>query len=493
MPHPLSSPQTERNLTDAPPRETVLALFSAVMLPMFLATIDQTLLATASPRIGAQFGDLGDTSWIAIGYLLAATVMAPVYGRLGDRLGRRNVLIGALGVFALGSLACGTAPSMAVLIGSRVLQGLGGGGLMVLCQALIGEIVPPRHRPRYQAYFAIVFTASGVGGPVIGGLVVHHADWRWLFLANLPLCAFAAWRVSRLPSHAPATLRGAPTDPAGLLLFVSCAVAALLWFNLAGRHFHWLSWPSAGLLVWTIGSGAVLVAQQRRHTAPFLPLDLLRQRTVQWICATVACFAAGMFALIFLLPIQLQLVHGASAAGAGWQMLPLTLGLVLGSMINSRIVQRTSVPTRNPPFGLGLSAIGLAVLALAPPTTAVIVVAAAFVGLGFGTVMPNAQLATQTIAGPVRLGAAAALLSLTRSLGASLGTAAFGGLAFVLLQVGPGETAAAQQPASHPPAQAFHIVYGVLAAFVAIGAWAASRVPPVHLDADAAPLPAAGE
>jgi predicted MFS family arabinose efflux permease len=244
--------------------------------------------------------------------------------------------------------------------------------------------------------------------------------------------------------------------------------------------------------VWAVGSGAILVAQQRRHAAPFLPLDLLRQRTVQWICATVACFAAGMFALIFLLPIQLQLVHGTSAAGAGWQMLPLTLGLVLGSMINSRIVQRTGVPTRNPPFGLGLSASGLAVLALAPPTTTVIVVAAAFVGLGFGTVMPNAQLATQTLAGPVRLGAAAALLSLTRSLGASLGTAAFGGLAFVLLQLAPGENGAVH-PVPHPPAQAFHIVYGVLAVFVAIGAWAASRVPAVRLDADAAPLPAASE
>jgi len=482
----------------APSREQVLALFSAVMLPMFLAAIDQTLLATASPRIGAEFGDLGDTSWIAIGYLLAATVMAPVYGRLGDRLGRRNTLLGAVGVFALGSLACGLAHSMGVLIAARVLQGLGGGGLMVLSQAQIGEIVPPLHRPRYQAYFAIVFTAASVGGPVIGGLVVHHFDWRWLFLANLPLCALAAWRVSKLPPSTHLALRGAPTDPWALALFVISAVSALLWLSLAGHRFHWLSLPSALLLAIAASGGVLLARQQRRHPSPLLPLALLRLPAVRWICGTVVCFAASLFALIFLLPIQLQLAHGESASGAGWQMLPLTLGLVVGSTVNSRIVRRTGLPTRTPPFGLALSAIGLAVLALAPPLTALVVAAAALVGLGFGTVMPGAQLATQTLAGRSRLGAAAALLSLTRSLGASLGTAAFGGLAFALLHMAPvgGEALPATTVQGLEPQallQAFHTVYGVLAAFVAFGAWIASRVPPVPLDDSGGALAGAAE
>ena len=475
-----------RSAATAPSRAQVLALFSAVMLPMFLAALDQTLLATASPRIGAEFGDLGDTSWIAIGYLLAATVMAPVYGRLGDRLGRRNVLLGAVGVFALGSLACALANAMGVLVAARALQGLGGGGLMVLSQALIGEIVPPLHRPRYQAYFAIVFTASSVGGPVIGGLVVHHYDWRWLFWANLPLCALAAWRLSRLPPSTHLALRGAPTDPWGLALFVVSAVSALLWFSLAGRRFHWVSAPSALLLAIAAVGIASLVRQQRRHPSPLLPLALLRLPEVRWICATVVCFAASMFALIFLLPIQLQLAHGESASGAGWQMLPLTLGLVIGSTLNSRIVRRTGLPTRTPPFGLALSAVGLVVLALAPSTTAIVVVAAAVVGLGFGTVMPGAQLATQTLAGRGRLGAASALLSLTRSLGASIGTAAFGGLAFALLHLTPlGEGTVTPAPVQGlaPDAlrHAFHTVYGVLAVFVALGVWIASRVPPVPL------------
>jgi len=482
----VSPPSTagDDGAAQAPRREDVLALFTAVMLPMFLAAVDQTLLATATPRIAAEFDDLGDTSWIAIGYLLASTVTAPVYGRLGDRLGRRSTLIGALVVFALGSLACGLARSMGALIAARLLQGLGGGGLMVISQALIGEIVAPRHRPRYQAYFAIVFTASSVGGPVIGGLVVHHADWRWLFLANVPLCALAAWRVSRLPASTHLALRGAPTDPSGLLLFIVTAVSALLWFSLAGHRFPWFGTTSAALAATAIATGWALLRQQRRHAAPFLPLDLLQLPGVPWICGTVIAFAASMFALVFLLPIHLQLGHGANASEAGLQMLPLTLGLVIGSTINGRITVRTAVPSRTPPIGLAIAALALGVMALAPQ---VIDTCAAIVGLGFGTVMPSAQLSTQMLAGRARLGAAAALLSLVRSLGASLGTAAFGGMAFALLHVmpgGEGGSGAATLPALSPAAlsRAFHVVYGSLAVFVAVGAWMASRVPPVHLE-----------
>jgi MFS family permease len=307
-----TSPEAALAGPAGPDRRQFLALFTAVMLPMFLAAVDQTLLATATPRMAAELGGLADTAWIAVGYLLAATVMAPVYGRLGDRLGRRPLLLAALGVFALGSLACALAPGMTWLILARALQGLGGGGLMVLAQALIGEVVAPRHRPRYQGYFAGVFTVSSVGG-----LVVNHASWRWLFLANLPLCLLA-----------------------------------------------------------------------------------------------------------------------------------------------------------------------LAGLALAPPTAAGITLVAGCcgLGLGLGMVMPNAQLAIQVLAGRARLGAAAALISLTRSLGAALGTAAFGGLLFVLSREERGGAGPSLQGrAPEQVAQAFHLAFGALAAFVALGAWAASRVPVTRL------------
>ena len=453
---------------------------------MFLAAIDQTLLATATPRIASEMGNLSDTSWITVAYLLVATIAAPLYGRLGDRHGRRALLLTAVAVFAVGSLACSMASSMWLLIGARALQGLGGGGLMVLSQALIGELVSPIDRPRYQAYFAMIFAAASVGGPLIGGLVVHHASWRWLFLANLPLCVLAAWRVSRLPVPARSPLRDRPNDPWGVLLFIITAVAALLWLSLVGHRFPWLSTTSALLLAVAMISGTLLMRQQRSHVWPILPLDLLRLPGMGFICATVVCFSASMFALLFLLPIQLQLASASTtAAGAGWQLLPLTVGLVLGSTINGRITARTLMPGRTPPYGMTAAALGilsLAVLPLGPWTGGV---AGAVIGLGFGTVMPSAQLTTQVLAGKARLGAASALISLTRSVGASVGTAAFGGLVFSLLHMQPGaadgDVLRVEHLAPEQLSHAFQIVYGVLAACVALGAWGATRVPRVQL------------
>ena len=217
------------------------------MVPMFLAAVDQTLLATATPVISRELGSLRDTSWLAVAYLLASVIMVPLYGRLGDRYGRRTVLSFAIVVFALGSLACGVAPTLATLIAARVLQGLGGGGLMTLSQALIGEVVAPRLRARNQSYFAIIFTLASVGGPVIGGLVVHHASWRWLFLVNLPLCAIAVWRLrTMLGDDRRHAARGKP-DALGIVLFALTAGSGLIWLSSAGHRFAWDSPTSLAL------------------------------------------------------------------------------------------------------------------------------------------------------------------------------------------------------------------------------------------------------
>ena len=460
------------------------ALFSAVMLPMFMAAVDQTLLAAATPRIARDLGGLADTSWIAVGYLLAATIMAPLYGRMGDRFGRRNVLLVALGMFVLGSLACALASSMPLLITSRVLQGLGGGGLMVLCQALIGELVTPAERPRYQGYFAAVFTLSSVGGPVIGGLVVNHGDWRWLFLVNLPLGLIAAWRVATLPPPAPSSTRDKPYDPAGLLLFAVCAASALLWLSMVGHRFAVLSVWSAVLAATAIATGTALTWQQKRHPFPFLPLDILRIPGVGWVCLSVIGFSGTMFALVFLLPIYLQVGHQSSAAGAGLQLLPLTLGMVVGSTFNGRFSAKTRRSGVLPPYGLGAAALALLAMALLPPSQLAIIIGSAICGFGFGTVMPSAQIATQMLAGRERLGAAAALISLTRSTGAAVGTAAFGGLAFKLLDLqgsGEGATMRIDNLATANVDHAFHVVFGVVAAYAALAAVAAARAPRLDL------------
>jgi EmrB/QacA subfamily drug resistance transporter len=465
------------------PSSSFGALFSAVMLPMFMGAVDQTLLATATPRIAAELGGLTDTSWIAVGYLLAATVMAPLYGRLGDRFGRRNVMLYALAVFVLGSLACGLAPSMQLLIASRVLQGMGGGGLMVLSQALIGELVPPWERPRYQGYFAAVFTTSSVGGPLLGGFVVHHGDWRWLFFANLPLGLLALWRVARLPKPQHLPRRSAPYDPVGFLLFMVCAVSALVWFGQVGHRFRLVSAGSALFAAVALVAGVLLARQQRRHPNAFLPLDVLRLPAVPWVCLSVAGFAATMFALLFLLPIYVQVVRHADALDAGLQLLPLTGGIVVGSTLNGRYSAWTGTSGKLPPWGLGAAALAVLALALVPPVPWMISIAAAVCGIGFGTVMPSAQIATQILAGRERLGAAAALLSLTRSIGASVGTAAFGGLAFMLLQGGAHEGATLQLQGLDAArvGHAFRFVFLMLAVVAALAAFAASRAPRMDL------------
>ena len=468
---------------------TFAALFSAVMLPMFMGAVDQTLLVTATPRIAQELGGLSETSWIAAGYLLAATITAPLYGRLGDRFGRRNVMLVALTLFAIGSLACTAAPTMRLLIAARVLQGLGGGGLMVLSQALIGELVPPWERPRYQGYFALIFTVSSVGGPLIGGFVVHHGDWRWLFLANLPLAVLAAWRMSRLPRAHPSPARHAPYDPMGFALFVVCATSALVWFGEVGHEFHLLSPASVAFAAVALAAGFALARQQRRHPNAFLPLAILRLPRVPWICASVLTFAGTMFGLLFLLPIYLQVARHSNALDAGLQLLPLTAGLVVGSTLNSRFSAHTGTSGKLPPWGMGVAALGVLSLALLPPVPWMITIASAACGLGFGTVMPSAQLATQILAGRERLGAASALLALTRSVGATLGTAAFGGLAFILLKPtgsAMGESLALQGLDPVHVEHAFHIVFGALALFAGLGALGASRAPCMDLRKHAA-------
>jgi multidrug resistance protein len=472
----------------ATPATSFGALFGAVMLPMFMGAVDQTLLVTATPRIAQELGGLTETSWIAAGYLLAATVMAPLCGRMGDRFGRRNVMLVALTVFALGSLACALAPTMHLLVAARVLQGMGGGGLMVLSQALIGELVPPWERPRYQGYFAMIFTTSSVGGPLIGGFVVHHGDWRWLFLANLPLAVLAFWRMTLLPPPHPSAARNAPYDPAGFVLFVLCAASALFWFGQVGHAFALASGQSGLFVAVALACGFALARQQRRHPNAFLPLGILRLPGVPWICASVLGFAATMFALLFLLPIYLQVARHSSALDAGLQLLPLTGGIVVGSTLNSRYSARTGTSGKLPPWGLGAAAVAIVALALLPPWPAMITAAAAVCGLGFGTVMPSAQLATQILAGRQQLGAAAALLSLTRSIGATLGTAAFGGLAFILLQPPGGGGEGLQLQGLDPArvAHAFDIVLGVLAMLAALTAVAAARAPCMDLRKHAA-------
>jgi EmrB/QacA subfamily drug resistance transporter len=467
-----------------------LQLFSAVMVPMFLAVADQTLLATATPRIAQDLGGLRDTTWIALGYMIAMTVTAPLYGRLGDRYGRRDMLLLAMALFATGSLCCGLAQNMIELVASRVLQGLGGGGLIVMSQALVGELVPPRQRARFQGYFATNYSLGSIGGPIIGGLVVQHGSWRWLFLANIPLCLLAVWRVRKLPQMHNLDARPM-TDTAGAILFALAATATLVWVSFAGHRFAWLSLLSAVLALSALALWAVLYQRERRHADPFLPVELLRDPPILRMALAVVCFGASMFSLVFFLPIFLQLGHGHDARESGLLLLPVTIGIVVGATLTGRLIARFGRPAVMPVVGLCLAGTALLLLALLPLHATLLTALGFLCGTGLGSVMPTAQIIVQWRAGRERLGAATAIVTLSRATGAALGTASFGAVVFALLPgIEPsaleeagraGRAALGPTSASEAVAFAFRVAFAGAAAVAFLGALVASRIGKIRL------------
>jgi EmrB/QacA subfamily drug resistance transporter len=464
-------------------REEFVNLFIAVMVPMFLAAIDQTLLATATPEIAGSFGALRDSSWIVVAYLLAAAVIVPMYGRLGDRLGKRRMLLVAVAVFAIGSLISGLAQNMPQLIAGRVVQGLGGGGLMMLSHALIGELVPPVERIRFQAYFALMFSTASISGPVVGGVVVQHISWRWLFLANLPLIAFAAWRLVRLPPGEKHPQHGATADIAGHVLFAVGALSLLFWLTSAGHRFAWFSSVSAALAITAVVSIGTLWWHENRHASPFLPVELLHDKTLRLTSVLVVLFAASMFALIFFLPIYLQLGHRVSPATSGLLLLPVTAGQVIAAVVVSRILRRTGDPYPLPLAGMTVTCVGFVLLGILPPSLWGVIALGFGTGLGLGSVMPVTQVVVQTVAGRTKLGSAMANLSLARSTGGAAGTALMGAVVFALIPDVDRQSIVQQAQAGDAERiiEAFHHAFFFAASIAALGAFTAYRMPRMKL------------
>ena len=464
-------------------RAQFLSLFVAVFLPMFMAAADQTLLATATPAIAGNLGGLRDSSWIAVAYLLSAAVIVPVYGRLGDVRGKRTMLLVALATFTLGSIACAAAQSMPQLVAARVLQGLGGGGLMMLSHALIGELVPPVERVRFQGYFAVMFALASIGGPVIGGFVVTYVSWRWLFIANVPLAAFAAWRLCRLPRGERHPQVSAGMDIAGHVLFAIGALSTLFWLTSGGHRFAWTSTTSAALFATAVISLSTLVWHERRHAAPFLPLDLFAERAIRNSSILVVLFAACMFAIIFFLPIYLQLGHNVSPYVSGLLLLPVTAGQVFGNLVCTRILRRTGDPYIFPIVGMSFTTVGLFLLGLLQPSMTLVGVLGFVAGLGLGTVMPITTLVVQTVAGRTKLSAATATVSLARATGGAAGAALFGAIVFAMIPDVDRHTIAEQAGAVGVERilDAFHRAFFCTAGVAALAVYTAARMPRIRL------------
>lgn len=418
----------------AVPRPSFFRIFFSIMLPMFLAVVDQTIVATALPAIAGTLGGVERISWIVVGYLVATTVAAPVYGRLGDLLGRRRLMIVALIFFMAASLLCALSTSIEMLTAMRVLQGLGGGGLMTLSQALIGEAVPPRERAHYQGYLAAVMVTSSTFGPVAGGFLTEHFGWQSVFLVNLPIGLLAILLALRLPRRAGSGM-AFRFDVTGALLFALFVASVLVLLEQVHRFDGALLPLILALAGLAVAALVLLVWRETSAAEPLLPVALLRTATIWRSDALAACHGAMLVSLLTFLPIYLRVVGGASPAETGLLLLPMTAGIGVGAMITGRAVSRTGRTAIFPSLGLIVVVAGLTVVSLwsRHMTPTQLSWFLGFLALFMGTVMGVVQVTIQSAAGAGQLGAAAATVQFSRALGAALGTAAVGAVLFAAL------------------------------------------------------------
>jgi EmrB/QacA subfamily drug resistance transporter len=417
-----------------PQRPKFFAIFPSIMLPMFLAVVDQTIVATALPAIAASTGAVERASWVVVSYLIASTIAAPIYGRLGDAFGRRRLMFAALVIFIAASIACAASPSIEILALSRVLQGLGGGGLMTLSQALVGEAIPPRERARYQGYLAAVAVCANTFGPVAGGYLTQHFGWRSIFLVNVPIGLLAMALTRGLANRIPEKSDWRP-DPAGFVFFTVFVTTTLLALEQAQRANASILPLAVGLLAVGLISLGLLVRQENRAASPLIPLPLLRRPTIWRSDALAACHGAALVSLITFLPIYLEAVRGLSPSETGLLLVPLTIGIGTGSLLTGRLVSKTGFTTVFPVFGLVLVTANILVLALWAQALSTTAFAWLLLwnGLFMGTVMGVVQVTVQVDSGPRQLGEAAASVQFSRSIGAAFGTALVSAVLFSIL------------------------------------------------------------
>ncbi len=405
----------------------VRLIFPALMLVLLLASLDQTIVSTALPTIVGDLGGVSKLSWVVTAYLLASTVVGPLYGKLGDLYGRKIVLQTAIAIFLAGSALSGLSANMTELIAFRAVQGLGGGGLMVVTLAVVGDIIPPRERGRYQGFFGAVFGVSTVIGPLLGGFFVDSLSWRWIFYVNLPIGALAfaviaaVFRPRAEQVHHRIDYLGAACLAGGL-------AAIVLYTSLGGTTYAWGAPGMVAMLAGGVALLAAFVAVERRASEPLVPLELFRNRV--FTTAGVIGFIVGLalFGAVTYMPLYLQSVKGHSPTVSGLLMTPMMAGVLTTSIISGQLITRIGRYRPFPIAGTAVAAVGLFLLSRLEVSTAPGVAALYMLvlGLGLGMVMQVLVLVAQNAVEYRYLGVASSTATLFRQIGGSIGVAAFG-------------------------------------------------------------------
>jgi EmrB/QacA subfamily drug resistance transporter len=400
-----------------------LRVVAGILTCILLSALDQTVVLPAIPQMAATLRGGAHLSWVVAAYLLTTTATTPIYGKLSDQLGRRAVLVPALGLFILASILCALAGTVTVLIVARALQGVGGGALLAVAQAAVADVIPPRERGRYQAWFAGTWAFSSIAGPIAGGLVTQHLSWRWIFWANIPLGLIAMVLCIRgLAGLTAAGARGR-IDYLGAALLVFSVAAILLAVSSGGVDFPWASWEICGFCLAGLVGFVCLSRQQRRAAAPILPGALLGAASFRGVLLVGFLNAASLFGAIFLLPLLFQGLYHASPAASGLQIVPFLFATTVGAFLAGQTTRITGRTTPVLAAGVGLAAFGflpMAVLPVAASLWVPIGISAVF-GMGLGMVMPTSLVAAQNQAPTGAVGAATGVLLLSRAMGGAFG------------------------------------------------------------------------